>query len=1140
MKISVILNGKEIKANAGQTILEVATENNVKIPTLCHDEELKPFGSCWVCAVKVKNRRGFVTACGTQVVEGMDIVTDSEDVIKARKLALELLLSDHYADCVAPCKIACPNHVDVQTYVSLIANGEYHEAVKVIKETLPMPLSIGRVCPAFCEQDCRRQLIDDPIAIRQLKRYAADLDLEDEMSYVPPKEKSNGKKIVIVGAGPSGLTCGYYLSNKGYSVTVLESAPKAGGWLRYGIPEYRLPKSILDKEIKLMCKNGMKIKYGVEVGKDLTLNDLSRQYDAVYLAIGAQNAVPFKAKDSDLIGCYLGVDFLKDIALGKKVEVTKKTAIIGGGNTAIDCARLARRRGADVTIIYRRTRKEMPAEVAEIHGAEEEGIKFHFLTNPVEFLGKDGKLRSLKLEKMKLGEADESGRRRPQPTGEFFEEEFGTVIAAISQIPEVECFSRDENKVEGKMLPLSRYSTAVADPESQYTFLANIFAGGDFRRGPATAIEAIADGRMAADSIDRFLLGKPLIEPIKEFNSQKEKKLADIDPKIYEDYEKIPRFQMPELEPEIRATNCDEIELGFDDETAIEEASRCLECGCVVNETCKLRQYATEYQIDVDLFMGKKNQHPIDNSHPFILRDANKCIKCGRCVRICTEVQGPGVLGYIFRGFASYVAPEFGESLLQTSCEACGKCIEVCPVGALTAKNFNYKMNPHTTETVTQNCGLCGTGCKIEVHTQVDNIVEIKPAGDGFNRRDLCFDGKFGWQIFELASRIISPFQREEDEWFPVEKEVVIDSIIEKLKTASTKKIYVSPTCTLEEIMMMNQVAANIGAEICTLAYQKSFVSKIAETNLMQVKYEDLESANAIVIVGKISHTLKIIARNLQRKGKKLIMITDEKNEFTQFADELLNDFPIQDTLEKILDSYYENEEKNEDQAEEEEKQTDAIKLDLPEKTIFIYCRNHVNELVIWRTWTLAAMVCDFDTGSGVLPTSQLNNFRGLIKLGIKPGKPVNSDFVILYGELPCEDQKKLMKNSKFILSVNTHADSADPAHYILPKPSYLEMTGTTIANDGRICEFKNPKKSGLFDELLNDFQKAGLLDSKETESEYWHKKAVAVTKQKQTKKEMNNQELYDFLDSIETVNFDPTKQASVQRKLIIKMKKMN
>jgi len=1135
--ITIKLNGKDIKTKAGQTILEVANQNGISIPTLCHDEELKPFGSCWVCAVKVVGRRGFVTSCGTEALDGMEIETKTDEVKQARKMALELLLSDHYADCEAPCKIACPNHVDIQSYVSLIANGEHHEAVKVIKETLPMPLSIGRVCPAFCEEECRRSITDEPIAIRQLKRYAADFDLNDDWSYVPKKEKTNGKKIAIVGGGPSGLTCGYYLSNNGYDVTVFEAAPKAGGWLRYGIPEYRLPKKILDREIKLMCKNGMKIKLKKEVGKDIKLADLSANYDAVYLAIGAQNAVPMRVKGSELKGCFLGVDFLKDFVLGNNPKVTKKLAVVGGGNTAIDCARTARRMGSDVTLIYRRTRKEMPAEAYEVDAAEEEGIKFHFLTNPVEYFGKNGKLKTIKLEKMELGEPDDSGRRRPQPTGEFFEEDYGTVIAAISQSPEVNFLTEDDNKIDGEELPLTRWSTAVADEESQFTGIANIFAGGDFRRGPATAIEAIADGRKAAEAIDRKLKGLSLIDPVKLFDSKKEKLLKDIDPKEFEQYEEIPRFNMPELEPSERSSNFNEVETGYSEADARAEADRCLECGCQVNETCALREYSTEYQINPDLFIGDKNKHPIDHSHPFILRDANKCIKCGRCVRICTEVQGPGVLGYIYRGFASYVAPEFGESLTNTSCESCGKCIEVCPVGALTPRNINYKLNPHVTEKVLQNCGLCGTGCEIEVSIQAGNVTSIRPADSGFNGRNLCFDGKFGWQIFEDKNRIYKPYFRNEDEWNETDMETAYDHIQDRLSESKSKKIYISPTCTMEEVMMVNKVAANIGAEICTLTYQKSFVHKLDETKLMNLSYDDLEIAKTIVIVGKISPTLKVMIRGLQRKGVRMIIIAGDNGEFNNFADDLLDDYSISETLDKVMEFYHiENE--DEEHKTDDEKMNVPINLELPEKTIFIYNRNNIDESSIWKIWVIASMVCDFNKGSGVLPISDLNNFRGLKAFGIKSGKPENSDFVMLYGELPCEEQKKQIRNSRFIVSFNSHADDADPSHLLLPKPSYLEIEGTAIANDGRISEFHNPKKSELFNEILDNFMMMGFLEKEEASAKYWSKKAKAFNRKKIKRSAMNNQDLYDYLESIEHVNFDTIKQASVQRKLITKLKK--
>ncbi len=1139
--IEITLNGKKIKTEPGKTILKVAEEQGIKIPTLCHDKELKPFGSCWVCAVEVKGRRGFVTSCGTEIADGMEVVTDSEDIHAARKMALELLLSDHYADCEAPCKTACPDQVDVQTYVSLIANGQLHEAVKVIKENLPMPLSIGRVCPAFCEAECRRSLVDDSVAIRQLKRHAADFDLNDDWTWVPEKEEAKDKKIAIVGAGPSGLTCGYYLTTRGYDVTVYEAAPKAGGWLRYGIPEYRLPKDILDKEIELMCANGMKIELNSPVGKDITLQNLSSDFDAVYLAVGAQNAVPMRIKGSELKGCFLGVDYLKDFVLGKKPKVGKRVCIVGGGNTAIDCARTAKRSGADVTLVYRRTRKEMPAEAYEVDAAEEEGVKFMFLTNPVENKGEKKKLKKIKLEKMELGEPDDSGRRRPQPTGEFFEEEFDTMIAAISQAPDVDFLADEVNKVDGNVIPLTRWSTAEADEASMYLGFANVFAGGDFRRGPATAIEAIADGRHAAEAIDRFLHDQPMINPVKLFDSKKEKKLKDIDPKEFEQYEEIPRFKMPELEPKARATNFKEVEIGFEEEDARAEADRCLECGCHVNETCDLRKYATEYNIDVDLFMGSKNKHPIDDSHPFIQRDANKCINCGRCVRICAEVQGPGVLGYIYRGFSTYVAPEFGESLSKTNCEICGKCIEVCPVGALLPKNTNTKLNPHLSEKTTQNCGLCGTGCNIDVSVQDNKVTIVEPAqGDTFNQRDLCFDGKFGWQIFEDEDRITHPYQRESDYWLPMESlENAATMIEEKLQTAETKMIYISPTSSIEETLLMQHIAKKIGSQIASLSIYKSFVDNLVDTNLYSKTYEDLKQAECIILVGKLSKVHKTIARRLQRKGAKLIVITKEKSDFNAFADELHNDEPVIKTLERILHYNIELVKDEMDDIEEIEQTVEPLKLDLPEKTVFMYNRDLISEEEIWNTWAISSLVCNFEEGSGVLPTSKFNNFRGFQELGINAGEPANYNFVLFYGELPCEEQKKCIKNSNFIVSVNTHIDDADSSHLLLPKASYLEMEAHSIVDGGGVSIYKNPKKSKLHNELLQTFKKAGMLTSQEATVSFWTKKAKAFINRKSKTRILSNQELLDYLYTIENIHFDKPKQASIQKKRITKLCKM-
>ncbi|ELH3013591.1 FAD-dependent oxidoreductase, partial [Vibrio parahaemolyticus] len=398
--IEIVIDGKYRIVEEGLTLLEAAKVCGVEIPSLCGMNKSNEKIPCDLCVVEVESG-GTKRACDLKVYRGLNVVTQSEQLSEHRRKALNRIMTDHYADCEAPCKTACPAGVDIQSYLYHISQNDHQKAIEVIKRTLPMPLSIGRVCPAFCESECRRSLVDEPIAIRQLKRHAADADLAAHEAYVPEKKPAKHRKVAVVGSGPGGLTAGYYLSNEGYDVTVFESMPKAGGWLRYGIPEYRLPKDILDKEIELMCRNGMQVETNKKLGVDFTLSQLSEDYDAVCLAVGASQAVEMNYLGSDLDGCYLGVDYLKDYVTEQNYATGRKVAVIGGGNTAIDCARTARRAGADTTLIYRRTRDEMPAEDYEIVEAEHEGVKFHFLTNPAENIAdENGRVKAIRLERM--------------------------------------------------------------------------------------------------------------------------------------------------------------------------------------------------------------------------------------------------------------------------------------------------------------------------------------------------------------------------------------------------------------------------------------------------------------------------------------------------------------------------------------------------------------------------------------------------------------------------------------------------------------------------------------------------------------------------------------------------------------------
>ncbi|MCG6292421.1 formate dehydrogenase subunit alpha [Vibrio vulnificus] len=802
--IQIVIDGKYRIVEAGQTVLQAAKVCGVEIPSLCGMNRSGEKIPCDLCVVEVESG-GTRRACELEVYNGLTVNTQSEALSAHRKQALNRIMSDHYADCEAPCKTACPAGVDIQSYLYHIAQNDHQKAIEVIKRTLPMPLSIGRVCPAFCESECRRSLVDDAIAIRQLKRHAADADLAAQEAYTPEKKADKNKRIAIVGSGPGGLTAGYYLTNEGYQVDVFEVMPQAGGWLRYGIPEYRLPKSILDKEIALMCRNGMAIHTDKKLGRDISLSQLSQDYDAVCLAVGASKAVAMDYPGSDLDGCYLGVDYLKDFVTEQRFTTGKKVAVIGGGNTAIDCARTAVRTGADTTLIYRRTRDEMPAEDYEIEEAEHEGVKFHFLTNPAQNIADEhGRVCSVKLEKMARGAPDASGRRRPEATGEYFTEAFDTVIAAVSQQADLSFMQG-----EALTLPLTRWNTADANPETMHSGTGNIFSIGDFRRGPATAVEAVADGRIAAQAIDRFFDGDMENIPLKPFNSRKEQKLKQVDPLHFSHLQKVARTIMPELTSQQREQSFEEVELGFDNAEAMAEAARCLECGCQVNTSCDLRDYATEYGAEQHFHYSvnikshdewqalrqndPRHKYPIDHSSEFIVFDANRCISCGQCIQACREQSVQGVLSFMSLEKGRPVVrpdcrPNFGGQGVRmgdSRCVQCGACVQACPVGAMTDARDRSQGRETPLKKVDTICTYCGVGCKLTMHVDeaANRIRYVEGAHSPVNEGMLCVKGRYGFDFVASEERLTTPLIRKDGWLQPASWQEAIRLIADKFST---------------------------------------------------------------------------------------------------------------------------------------------------------------------------------------------------------------------------------------------------------------------------------------------------------------------------------------------------------------------
>ncbi|MBQ3537923.1 MAG: FAD-dependent oxidoreductase, partial [Clostridia bacterium] len=452
--IILTIDGKKITAAEGDTILLAAEKNGIEIPNLCYLKEMSPYGACGMCVVEMEGSPKLLRACSQKVSEGLVINTMGERALKARKIALELIMGDHKGDCIGPCSLNCPAHTDCQKYVKEIAEGDNEAAVRTIKEVISLPASIGRVCPHPCETACRRQYVEEPISIAYLKAFAADEVLKSGNHVLPEIKKPSGKSVGIIGGGPAGLSAAYKLAQEGHKVTIYDKMPKMGGMLRYGIPEYRLPKAVLDAEIEEIKSLGVEMINGCTLGKDITLSEIREKHDAVLVANGAWKSSSIRCPGEDLDGVFGGIDFLRAASLGENPEIGKKTAIVGGGNTAMDACRTAVRLGAEeVSIIYRRTRDEMPAEDVEIEEAMEEGVIFRFLTNPAEIIGENGKVKAVKLQVMKLGEPDEKGRRSPVPVeGEFITLELDSIIIAAGQKNDSFGFEELETTKRGTIL----------------------------------------------------------------------------------------------------------------------------------------------------------------------------------------------------------------------------------------------------------------------------------------------------------------------------------------------------------------------------------------------------------------------------------------------------------------------------------------------------------------------------------------------------------------------------------------------------------------------------------------------------------------------------------------------------------------
>jgi formate dehydrogenase major subunit len=678
--VTLTIDGREVTVERGATVLEAARRLGIEIPTLCHVAEFEPAAACFLCCVQVEGARTLSPSCALPAANGMVVTTDSDDIRASRKMALELLLSDHAGDCIAPCSASCPAGLDVSSYVYQIASGHVDRAMEVIFERLSLPGALGRVCPRLCEQNCRRCDYDDEgLAIAALHRYATDRNDVADQRYDPQPGPPSGKTVAIVGAGPAGLSAAFYLQQQGHACTLFDAHQKPGGMLRYGIPEYRLPRTALDEEIRVIERLGAKFRMGIRWGRDFDLSDLSRDHDAVFLGIGAQLSQGLRCAGEEL--ALSGIEFLHRVANGESPSLGHRTIVIGGGNTAMDAARTAVRLGADVRVLYRRTRQEMPCLMEEVERAEEEGVAVELLVAPVRLvrLGNGHALR-LVCRRMELGEPDASGRRRPMPIPDTeFEVDCDTVIAAVGQAVERGLAEREGLRITDWGL--------WSDPKTLATNLPGVFAGGDAVIGADLAVRAVAAGRIAATSIDQHLAGRPVTGPT-ELTAIAMRPLDDEErAAMFREIELAPRVPTAILEMKRRLATFDEVDFGLHDEQARTEAQRCMTCNCRKSCDCSLRSYATEYGVDPYRFVGRRRRFDQDGSHPEIVFEPGKCIMCDACVRVAADAGEKLGLSITGRGFDVSVAVPFDRPLREGLREAARRCAAACPTGAIALRS---------------------------------------------------------------------------------------------------------------------------------------------------------------------------------------------------------------------------------------------------------------------------------------------------------------------------------------------------------------------------------------------------------------------------------------------------------------------
>ena len=729
---TIEVDGRQVTGREGQTILEVCRDNGIEIPSLCYEPKLPGFGACRMCVVEVEGEGQPPISCSRAAEPEMVVRTQTPRIRQIRRTNLELIFSDHNAYCLPPCQNKCPSRIDIPGFLKANAEGDFVESARIFKRTIPFPSVLGRVCPAPCEEHCRRDEVDEAIAIRDSHRYAGDQVIKAQAKGVKAPvpfevQASSGKRVAVIGSGPAGASAAYYLAIAGHAVTIYERDPEPGGMLRYGIPQYRLPKDeVLVPEYQGLTDLGVTFTCNAELGRDFTIDDLQNQgYDAVAVAIGCYDTNKLGVPGEDAKGVLDGLEYLKIATLGLPYPGHRGTrvVVIGGGYTAMDCTRTSVRQGAlEVTLVYRRDMKDMPA-ANEVHEAIEEGARAIFQAAPTRVVtDKRNRVTGVELQRMRMGAPDASGRRRPEPMpGTEFVIECDRVLRAIGQGPQLGWLDRGAAGVAA-----TKQGRLAADGVTFATGRPGIFATGDVRIGAATVVEAVAEGRRAAYAVDAYLKGMDL-EAIKTRQTLAEPQPEFLSIVPYTGELKEPRLRLQAMAAEVRNKSYVEYEIPYTQQEAMAESKRCLQCTCEAIGFCDLRRQGIEYgttlatlepartglsyrSVTENRFTGHNHDYIRDDSHAFILREPSRCIDCGRCANVCKEVVGAACYDFMRTGFDTLVTTPLDMSLNTTPCVSCGRCAETCPTGALMPK-------PRVLESYDVDesrcilCGICVDAC---------------------------------------------------------------------------------------------------------------------------------------------------------------------------------------------------------------------------------------------------------------------------------------------------------------------------------------------------------------------------------------------------------------------------------------------